>query len=113
MDVSYDRQNFEAAQLGWDNYQALAGAFDHYVSVHPGWGSLHIVLEDGSAERSSVEFCLQWAVDRKDWLGAYLASVLLGLTDAGIEIVVNYRGGIDGAFLEVLMQQQVRLERGK
>lgn len=39
-------------------------------------GSLHIVLDDGNTEDSSVDFCVGWALEAKDWDGVALAAVL-------------------------------------
>jgi hypothetical protein len=43
-------------------------------------GSLHIVLDDGNLETSSVLFCLNWAMDRGDRDGAALALILLAMS---------------------------------
>ena len=44
------------------------------------WGSLHIVLDDGNLEDSSVEFCLKYAEEKGDTEGAELARILLKLS---------------------------------
>lgn len=43
-------------------------------------GSLHIVLEDGNVEDSSVAFCLKAAQERGDAPGVELASILLRMS---------------------------------
>lgn len=52
---------------------------DYYESK-PGngaGGSLHIVLDDGNVEDSSVTFCRKWAVDNNDPMGVALCDVLI------------------------------------
>jgi len=39
-------------------------------------GSLHIVLDDGNEEDGAVDFCIGWALERRDWDGVALGSVL-------------------------------------
>lgn len=40
-------------------------------------GSLHIVLDDGNVEDSSIAFCRKWAADRDDKMGVALCDVLV------------------------------------
>ena len=51
--------------------------FRCYESLNLEYGSLHIVLSGGSIGDSSIEFCYEYAVDRGDIVGAYLASQLI------------------------------------
>lgn len=51
--------------------------FRDYHACNPSWGSLHIVLDDGNVENSSVEFCRTYAEDAEDFWGARLATTLL------------------------------------
>lgn len=44
------------------------------------WGSLHIVLDDGNFEDSSVEFCRGYAVENGDSDGEVLARLLLKMS---------------------------------
>lgn len=48
-----------------------------YYNFNPTGGSLHIVLDDGNADRASVEFCKKWAEDHKDHAGYYIACLIL------------------------------------
>jgi hypothetical protein len=48
-------------------------------------GSLHIVLDDGNTERSSVVFCLGYALEHGDEAGVWMATVLLALSDSELE----------------------------
>lgn len=43
-------------------------------------GSLHIVLEDGNIDDSSVQFCREWALERGDADGVALADLLLRMS---------------------------------
>lgn len=53
--------------------------FDYYTE-HGAWGSLHIVLDDGNVEDSSVDFCIEWAKKDGDVIGYRLAKVLRIMT---------------------------------
>lgn len=44
------------------------------------WGSLHIVLDDGNIEDSSVNFCIKWAHDNNDPAGKELGELLLKMS---------------------------------
>lgn len=54
--------------------------FVAYHACNPVWGSLHIVLEDGNCDDSSVRFCLEEAEKRGDAEGAELARILLRMS---------------------------------
>lgn len=43
-------------------------------------GALHIVLDDGNIDDSSVRFCMGWAARENDLLGAYLSMILLQMS---------------------------------
>ena len=43
-------------------------------------GSLHIVLDDQNVKDSHVQFCVEWARDHDDPLGALLAGLLLRMS---------------------------------
>lgn len=45
-----------------------------------GWGSLHIVLDDGNVRDDDVLFCWNWAAERGDADGARLASILMQMS---------------------------------
>ena len=47
----------------------------------PGWGNLHIAMEDGNLEDSHLDWCKKHATEEKDTEGAYLAEKILELTD--------------------------------
>ena len=55
-------------------------SFRAYLAQHPTWGSLHIVLDDGNVEDSSVEFCLDFARECGDAEGERLARILLRMS---------------------------------
>lgn len=97
-------RNAEASQVDWGNYTFVADLFDFYLSIHAAWGSLHIVFEDGNIDRASVQFCQNWAVEHKDWLGAYLASVLLGFTDSELE-KLKEPIGMQALLIDILMDR--------
>jgi hypothetical protein len=40
-------------------------------------GSLHIVLEDGNVQDSSLTYCVEYALEQKDFLAAEIATMLL------------------------------------
>jgi hypothetical protein len=44
------------------------------------WGSLHVVLDDGNYEDSSVRYCIEWARECGDEEGVRLAELLLKLS---------------------------------
>lgn len=51
-----------------------------YYNDHGVGGSLHIVLDDGNLEDSSVQFCIERAEERGDAPGAELGRMLLQMT---------------------------------
>ena len=57
--------------------ETFTAFFKCYESLNLEYGSLHIVLSGGSIGDSSIEFCYEYAVDRGDIVGAYLASQLI------------------------------------
>jgi len=62
--------------------QALIDRFVayHEAPLNGAWGSLHIVLDDGNVDDSSVRHCKDWAVERGDAEGAALADILLTMS---------------------------------
>ena len=52
-----------------------------YYKNHIAGGSLHIVLDDGNLETSSVLFCIEWAKNKNDKEGEDLAKLLLATTE--------------------------------
>lgn len=54
--------------------------FADYHDRNPTWGSLHVVLDDGNYDDSTVEFCIGYAQEVKDDVGEYLARTLLILS---------------------------------
>ena len=57
--------------------ETFTAFFKCYESLNLEYGSLHIILSGGSIGDSSIEFCYEYAVDRGDIVGAYLASQLI------------------------------------
>jgi hypothetical protein len=51
-----------------------------YYRTHPVGGSLHIVLDDCNVGDSSVEFCLNHAIEDDDAEGEALARILLRMS---------------------------------
>jgi hypothetical protein len=51
-----------------------------YANEHPTGGALHIVVDDGNLEDSSVEFCYGFALEEDDGYGAALALLLSRMT---------------------------------
>lgn len=51
--------------------------FIQYGERNIGWGSLHIVMDDGNLEDSNIQFCLDYALEEGDWDGVVLAYFLL------------------------------------
>jgi hypothetical protein len=43
-------------------------------------GCLHIVLEDGNTADAHVRYCVEYAIDRQDPIGAAVALFLLNVT---------------------------------
>jgi hypothetical protein len=58
----------------------VAPRFAAYFREHPTWGSLHVVLDDGNVEDSTVRFCIDWAADHGDVEGEALAHLLLRMS---------------------------------
>jgi hypothetical protein len=54
--------------------------FAAYYAKNLAWGSLHIVLDDGNVEDSSVKFCIENAQERGDVEGKGLAEILLQMS---------------------------------
>lgn len=54
-------------------------------------GSLHIVLDDGNVEDSSIEFCRKWAEDHGDLSGIALAMVLARMSKTQRSKLAYYR----------------------
>jgi hypothetical protein len=54
--------------------------FIPYYRQHGVWGSLHIVLEDGNYDDSSVLYCFERATRTGDTEGAALAEILLTMS---------------------------------
>lgn len=54
--------------------------FATYLSKHPAWGSLHIVLSDNNIKDSHVQWCIDHARETGDAEGEYLGKVLLTLS---------------------------------
>lgn len=84
--VVKDETVYEPARPAW---QALADigqpnlgmpavlvAFRDYHQEHCTWGALHIVLDDGNTEDSSVDLCIGWAERAGDAEGVALARCL-------------------------------------
>jgi hypothetical protein len=71
------------------NYEAIADLFDAYHSEHATWGPLHIAMDDGNISRDNFQFCLDYAIEQKDWAGAFLAEILLQLNDASIQRMID------------------------
>jgi len=58
----------------------LLKRFADYYALHPAWGALHIVLEDGNVKYCHVEYCYQQALNSGDYEGTVLASALAGMS---------------------------------
>ena len=43
-------------------------------------GSLHIVLDDGNHDKRHIQWCIDYAEERKDAEGARIGRLLLGMT---------------------------------
>jgi hypothetical protein len=56
---------------------------DRFRAYHAGnvtWGSLHIVLDDGTVDNASVKFCIESARERADLEGENLGHILLRMS---------------------------------
>lgn len=62
------------------NIPDVAADFRAYHAANLAWGSLHIVLDDGNVEDSSVEFCIKYAQENGDMEGERLAKILLTMS---------------------------------
>lgn len=51
-----------------------------YHERNPGWGSLHIVMDDGNLEDEHVKWCLNYALENYDGDGAIIAYKLSQMT---------------------------------
>lgn len=58
-------------------------------------GSLHIVTDDGNVETHHVEFCLNYARERGDQDGIFLAQLLLQFTQAERETLMGCSSLLD------------------
>lgn len=79
-----------AHAIGVEAFRGDGGLIERYYEM-PGngaGGSLHVVLDDGNHERSSVEFCLNYAIKDGDKAGEALARALLALPDDVFEQVL-------------------------
>jgi len=54
--------------------------FKAYHENHPGWGGLHIVLEDNNASDDDVVWCIGRCVEDEDYEGIALARILLRMS---------------------------------
>ena len=58
--------------------------FQHMLSVYhdrnPGWGSLHIAMDDGNLETYHLEHCMEFAMEDNDPEGCLLAYVISQLS---------------------------------
>lgn len=79
--LQYDQFDFGMQpEISWVELckdETFTAFFKCYESLNLEYGSLHIVLSGGSIGDSSIEFCYEYAVDRGDIVGAYLASQLI------------------------------------
>lgn len=51
--------------------------YNAYLDENPAGGSLHIVLSDGNNSDDDIIFCMEKAMERKDWVAVYLAENML------------------------------------
>jgi hypothetical protein len=85
-------------------HREFGALFDVYGKKHPTWGCLHVILEDGNpATRSSIEWCQSYAIDNKDYLGAFLCDVLLLFTDTQLRRLTEDELWQDLPMSEVLL----------
>ena len=81
MVLQYDPFDFwTQPEISWVDLckdETFVKFFKCYESLNLEYGSLHIILSGGSIGDSSIEFCYEYAVDRGDIVGAYLASQLI------------------------------------
>ena len=69
--------------LGGDSKPTIPEVIDQfrsYHATHEGWGSLHVVLEDGNYQRHHVSWCAGYATGQSDHEGAWLAEILLRMS---------------------------------
>ena len=62
------------------NIPEVLPRFREYHTKHFAWGALHIVLDDGNVDDSSVQHCIEWAVQSSDAEGEALARILLSMS---------------------------------
>jgi hypothetical protein len=58
----------------------FADRFRTYHAANAAWGSLHIVLDDGNVDNSSVKHCIESARERADLEGEDLGHILLKMS---------------------------------
>jgi hypothetical protein len=56
-------------------------------------GSLHIVFDDGNIDDGNIEYCIQYAKERNDYLGMALGLLLLNMSK-------TQRGKINNMIME-------------
>jgi hypothetical protein len=63
----------------------------HYYSLdgNSSGGNLHIVLDDGNIENSSIEFCMKKCIENNDLLGLELCQMLLSASKTQRKKIYN------------------------
>lgn len=60
-----------------------------YSENNPGWGNLHIAMDDGNLEDSHIRWCIWNALDELDGDAAVIGNYLLKLSEEEREELYN------------------------
>lgn len=75
----------KTVDLNYNSLGAIRELFSLYLEQNCSAGSLHIVLDDGNKSKADIEFCIKYAVDNQDYLGAYLGQILLQIPEKNLK----------------------------
>lgn len=81
LSVFHGLQSFWAVEVSKPTIPQVKDRFLAYLTKHPTWGSLHIVLDDGNIENCHVTWCIKYAQERGDTEGAELGKILLSMSE--------------------------------
>lgn len=68
-----------------DKYISLLELVKYYYQTNCAGGNLHVLLDDGNTEYSTLQFCLDTCEDQGDLLGALICEMLYSLPEKAIQ----------------------------
>lgn len=78
----------EAVPGPWEaTVEQLLPLCQWYYSYHGAGGRLHIALDDGNLEDSSIDFCTRYALDNTDLVAYYLSLLIRTMTEDNRELL--------------------------